>query len=312
MENDLQTTLWFTGARAAQFASCLLIFGVCVFDRVVIDRRVSAETFRWWRKMSAWLIWPALVIAGLSGIVWFVLVAMAMSDSPLKEAMHLRILRLVLGHTQFGHVWRLRVFIWIAVVLVTAAIHYKSKFATRSPSIWLLTILGAALLGSLAWSGHGRDVNSPELHLMADVVHLTAAAAWPTGLLPFSLILFSLRKRADNDDFADLILITRRFSAMSLISVGLLAGTGIVNCCFLLGSVGNLISTSYGHVLCVKIAIFLAMVTLGAVNLLYLKPRLASGKSKIAGKLQMTVGAELIFAIGVVVVLSLLGTLPPG
>jgi len=311
MDKEQLTTLWFTIARAMQFASCLLVFGTSVFDRVVIHRRVSAETFRCWRRMSARLIWPALVIAGLSGIVWFLLVAMAMSDLPLKEAMQLRILRLVLGHTQFGRLWRLRMFIWIAIVLVTAAIHHKSKFAANSPAIWLLAFLGAALLGSLAWSGHGRDGNSPDLHLTADVVHLTAAAAWPTGLLPFSLILFSLRKRAGDDDFADLIIITRRFSLMSLISVGLLAGTGIANCCFLLGSARSLTSTSYGHVLCAKIAIFLAMVALGAVNLLYLKPRLASSKSEVAGKLQMTVGAELIFAIGVVVVLSLLGTLPP-
>jgi copper resistance protein D len=179
-------------------------------------------------------------------------------------------------------------------------------------ALWMLTIPGAALLGSLAWSGHGRDGNSPGLHLLADIFHLIAAGAWPTGLLPFSMILFSVRMRGIDDDFVNLIMITRRFSTMSLICVGLIAVTGIVNSCFLLASAASLISTFYGRVLCVKIALLLAIVALGAINLLYLKPRLASGKSNFARKLQMTVGAELTFAVVVVVVVSVLGTLPPG
>src|SRR5262249_32401233 len=68
---------------------------------------------------------------------------------------------------------------------------------------------------------------------------------------------------------------TLRFSTLGLISVGLLIATGIVNGWILAGSVPALIGTDYGRLLLAKVALFLAMVAVAAVNRLRLTPRLA-------------------------------------
>lgn len=307
-------TIWFTFARAAQFASCLLILGIYIFDRSVIGNDLPRESDplnQAWRKIAARLLWPAVLTAALSGVAWFVLVAMVMSDLPLGQAVKPHILRLVWSHTQFGRLWQLRWICYVVTTVLIAANRYSKIFA-KSVVIWLTAISAATLLGSLAWSGHGRDGSPPQLHLAADVLHLIVAAAWPAGLLPFGLVLLFLRQLASHEAAPYLIIITRRFSAMSLVSVAILAATGVINSCFLLHSISSLFLTSYGHVLLVKLALFLVMVALGAVNLLYLKPRLAGDESKVSRKLQLTVGMEIICGTVVVVVVALLGTLPPG
>ena len=50
--------------------------------------------------------------------------------------------------------------------------------------------------------------------------------------------------------------------------------TGIVNTWYLAGSVPALTETDYGHLLLVKIALFLVMIAVAAVNRLWLTPRL--------------------------------------
>jgi putative copper resistance protein D len=105
--------------------------------------------------------------------------------------------------------------------------------------------------------------------------------------------------------------LTARFSAMSLTCVSLLTATGLVNACVLLGTVSNLWQTTYGRVLLVKIAVFTLMVGLGAINLLLLKPRLATGQRRAANWLGLTVTAELVLTIAVIAIVALLGLLPP-
>jgi putative copper export protein len=75
--------------------------------------------------------------------------------------------------------------------------------------------------------------------------------------------------------------------------------------------VSNLWHTAYGRVLLVKISVYCVMVGFGAVNLLYLKPRLASGQRRAAGLLGFNVSAEIILAMVVIAVVALLGLLPP-
>jgi len=254
----------------------------------------------------------ALLMAPVSGAVWFVMVAMAMSDLPLRQAMRPHVIELVWSHTQFGRLWQLRSIFWITTAVTEAISWVAAKASMRRAMIWPKIIFAAALLGSLAWSGHGRDGERAQWHLLADAGHLIVAAAWPTGLLPFGMLIYALRGSAEGARQGLLVKITRRFSTMSLISVALLAASGIVNSCYLLESVSSLVRTPYGRTLLVKIILFLLMVALGAINLLWLKPRLDKSDSTTAGKLQWTVGAEFILGIAVVIVVAILGTLPPG
>lgn len=315
MDNDLTTTTWFIAARAVHFGSCLLILGICWFDRFAITakiRRESGVVMKFWEKIAAVLMLLALPTAAVSGAAWFAVVAMRMSDLPLNQAMQLNVLRMV-SHTRFGRLWHWRLLCWLATLVAAVGIYLSSaRPRLRSALIWLTLVFGVALLGSLAWSGHGQDGNPPQWHLLADILHLIVAAIWPTGLLPFGILLLCLRRASADEQWPVLSQITNRFSAMSLAAVGILAATGFVNSCYMLQSVSELFSTTYGQVLLAKIILFLLAVMLGAVNLFRLKPRLTDRPAHVAAKLQITTGLEFVLGTAAVVVVALLGTLPPG
>ncbi|HUA65342.1 MAG TPA: CopD family protein [Alphaproteobacteria bacterium] len=304
------TTEFLVLTRAIHFAACLLFFGICAFDQLIAapilaSHKIEAADFWKSRIRNFSLILLPLIL--ISGIGWFVLVAMTMSGQP----PHFEILRTVWQQTQFGMVWKIRLIIWLAAT-VAAMIFCLPKLqpSLRKKLIWLELLFGGALLASLAWAGHGQE--DSHWHLFADLLHLLVAGLWPTGLLPFALLLRKLR-RTSEPAIAPLV---RRFSTMSLVSVSLLAATGLVNSWFLVGSFSNLFSQTYGRWLVAKITLFCLAVTIGAVNLLRLKPRLSlknlqSGSTQAAAQLQCNVHIELFLGMAIVIVVAVLGILPP-
>ncbi len=289
-------TICFSITRAIHFGSSLLVLSVLAFDQIM--QGVVPDD---WPRISRRLIWIALTLAAVSGAGWFVIVAINMSDAGLSELIHTPTLRIVWSQTQFGELWKWRAVFWIACALTI---------------LWRITkplamLSGILFVASLAWSGHGQTGPARAWHLSADIIHLLICSIWPVGLLPFVMLLSQLRQTSSERSLAGVIY---RFSAASLMSVALLILTGMVNAFCLLGSFHALFTTQYGHMLLLKLAFFLAMISLGAVNLLVLKPRLLSddpAMSDHARQLQRNASIELAIGIFVILVVGLLGTLPP-
>jgi copper resistance protein D len=308
------TTEFFVLTRAAHFGACLLFFGIFAFDRFVAtsifsnDQSEIADHWKSHLKIFSLFLLPIIF---LSGLAWFVLVAMTMSgQSPQFE-----ILKTVWTQTQFGTVWKIHLIFWLAAFIATTFPYFfKTQSAFQKFSIWFQLFFSGALLGSLAWAGHGLE-GSP-WHLFADVLHLLVAGFWPTGLLPLVLFLRQLRQSPE-PDWLSVATLVHRFSAVSLVSVTLLVATGFVNSWFLIGSFSNLFEQTYGRVLLLKIAFFIFAVAIGAVNLLRLKPRLSTENSRTqifettAAQLQFNVQMELFLGMAVVIVVAVLGILPP-
>ena len=296
-------TIWFILARAVHIGACLLFFGVFAFDRfvaAVVFPQNHFDAASYWKSLVKIFSSLLLPIIFLSGLAWFALAAMIMSGEPPQT----EILKTVWRQTQFGAAWRAHLFFWVAAVVV--AILFRSpRFQT-----WLQLVFSGALLGSLAWAGHGLE--GSRWHLFADVLHLLTAGFWPAGLLPFWLLLRRLRQVLETTSSFSIVALVRRFSAVSLAAVSVLVVTGWVNSWFLAGSFSNLLAHTYGRFLLLKIALFVLTVVLGAVNLLRLKPRLALENSeKAAAQMQLNVQAELFLGTAVIVVVAILGTLPP-
>jgi copper resistance protein D len=310
------TTTWFILARAIHIGACLFFFGVFAFDRFVavatIFNNNENEIKTYWQTRIRFFNLILLPIILLSGLAWFALVAMNMSSQPLQ----IEILKTVWTQTQFGTVWKIRLLFWFAAAMA-AFLFYFSKQQTvfQRFSVWLQLFLSGALLGSLAWAGHGQETSV--WHLCADVLHLLVAGFWPTGLLPFALLLRKLRQNSKLPCRNLIVTLVRRFSALSLGSVALLAVTGFVNSWFLVGSFSNLFEQNYGRWLLAKIILFCFAVAIGAVNLLRLKPRLLIENSQTknpeatVAQLQFNVQTELFLGIAIVVVVAILGILPP-
>jgi copper resistance protein D len=311
------TTEYFVLTRAVHFGACLLFFGIFAFDRFVAASvfggdQMAAAYGRPGIRCCKWILLPTILV---SGIFWFILVAMTMSDLPFDQALQPDILKTVWSQTGFGTVWKWRLLFWLGAVLMASVASFTKPLSLRRGLIWLELLLGALLLGSLAWAGHGQE-DSP-WHLLADILHLLVAGFWPTGLLPLFLLLRQACRNSGSGNVRSLAGLVRRFSALSLGSVALLVLTGWVNAWFLVGSFSNLWDQPYGRWLLVKITLFVVAVGIGAVNLLRLKPRLATEKLETriveaaAAQLQFNVQLELAIGTAIIIVVAILGILPP-
>ena len=256
-------------ARAVHFAATTLLAGV-VFFVVLVGEPA-------WRnagndhgvvdilKRLAAIAWIGFTLVLISGAAWLTLTAADISGEPTAQVFGDGVLWTVLSQTTFGRAWLVRLVLACALAATLPAL--LSRRDHRSP--WLeITAAGlaAAFAGALAWSGHAAGGLGDEavIHPAADVLHLIAAAAWVGALLP--LIVLFAAAGADDASLKMARTATTRFSILGIASVGTLTATGIVNTYYLAGSVSALLHTDYGRLLLIKIALFLAMVAVAAVN----------------------------------------------
>jgi copper resistance protein D len=307
-------TTWLILSRAVHFGACLLFFGIFAFDRFTVAALASrqSEMGDHWKTRLRLFSLILLPLIFVSGFIWFVLIAMAMSGEPPR----MEIMKIVWTQTQFGTVWKVRlILLLMAAVVVGLSYFLKSQKSLEKFAVWLQAALSGCLLGSLAWAGHGQE--SSPWHLFADILHLLGAGFWPAGLLPLFLFLQKSRKAGNQAGWLYMAALVRRFSAISLAAVSLLAVTGLVNSWFLVGSIPNLFGQPYGRWLLAKIIFFCAALAIASVNLLRLKPRLAvetSQPEKVAAtvaQLQTNVQIELLLGLAIVFVVAILGILPP-
>ena len=245
-------------------------------------------------------------------MAWLALEAESLSELPLRAAFSQGAVWSVLWDTDFGHIWIARFGLAIGLA---AALLLPGTQPGQSPGRAVASVaLAAGLVGSLAFAGHAAAGTGIEgvVHLGADIFHLVAAAAWVGALVPLGLLLGHATR--DRPSIAIARAATLRFSTLGIVSVGVLVLTGIVNSWVLSGSVAALVGTDYGRLLMLKVAVFGLMVTLAEINRLWLTPRLAGAlRAEDALRLlQRNSAIEAMLGVVIVVIVGVLGTLPPG
>ncbi len=306
-------------ARVLYFAATLLVAGVVFFVvfiaapawRDAADGDVAVTV----RARLAWMAWFGLGLALTSGVVWLIVTAAGMSGRPLAQIFDGGVLWTVLAQTTFGRAWLIR----FVVACVLAGLFVPFFSAQRNKPSWIdpvVTILAAVLVGAVAWSGHAAGGLGVEafVHPAADVLHLIAAAAWVGALLPLAVLFAAAGK--DDASISIARTATTRFSTLGIISVGTLLATGLVNTWYLAGSIPALTDTKYGHLLLLKIALFLAMVAIAAVNRLRLTPKLLqdgiAANHAALRQLRRNAGIEALAGAAIIAIVGVLGTLAPG
>jgi putative copper resistance protein D len=174
----------------------------------------------------------------------------------------------------------------------------------------LVTVL---VLLSLAGTGHARATEGALglIHSTADATHLLAAGTWLGGLWPLGLVIAaSLRDTSNTSAIAELL---RRFSGVGTIAVATLVASGLVQTWILVGTPTALISSGYGRLLLAKVALFLVMVALATANRFWLTPQLSRNPTsqKYLARLRHHVIGEQALGLGVIGIVSILGTLQP-
>ncbi|HLB20042.1 MAG TPA: CopD family protein, partial [Gaiellaceae bacterium] len=158
-------------------------------------------------------------------------------------------------------------------------------------------LAGLALLPLPTLAGHALDPGRPVLEPAVDFLHVAAASIWLGGLLALGLALLRSGDRAP---------MLQRFSNIALVSVAVLAATGVLGAFAELRSLDQLWSTGYGRLLIVKSALLAALVTIGWLNRYRLVPRLS------LDSLRRNVSIELVLFVGLVAAVALLTDLQPG
>jgi putative copper export protein/mono/diheme cytochrome c family protein len=312
-------------ARAAHFAAMMMMEGAVVFRFIVAEpslRGLAAAPirFRLLHRYLAWASWLGVAVGFASGIVWLALLAADISGLTPSQALSRKIVWVVLTRTQFGATWQIRAVLAALLAVSLATFDRISRTFPRSSRATQI-VLTAALVGSLAWAGHGAATAGQigDVQLVGDVLHLIAAGAWVGGLLPLAVMLTIVSRLGKGAGIEFAIDSIRRFSILGIASVLTLLLTGLVNTYVLAGSLPALVGTPYGRLLLVKIGLFVTMVVIAAVNRQYLTPRLGSAPTIESPTIRRTLTSLVRnsfteFALGVLIlcIVGILGTLVPG
>jgi putative copper resistance protein D len=301
-------------ARAVHFAAMATVMGAALFRYLVAEPAFRAAatggsaSARAYRARLATILWIGFALAVLSGAAWLLALAAKIGGQGLPVASG-GVAWVLLTETQFGHFWIARAF--LAGLLFCALWLGKPSDAGTRFGQGPAALATLCLMGSLAWSGHaaGSPGAIGDIHLIADVLHLVAAGAWLGGLLPLSLLFVLAIRQTDPSLASTMQVATRRFSTLGLLSVGTLLVTGIVNTWMLAGSLPALLETDYGRLLLLKIALFVAMVAIAGINRLRLTPRLPN--TEAVHRLDRHTRVELALGLAIIVIVSVLGVLPP-
>lgn len=300
--------------RAVHIAASVLLVGAVAFDLLVLGRgeardgALRAAAARWARRLCG----AAVAVALLSWAGWLALVAIGMSGLPPAQAVSAQVLGTVVTRTTFGHVWAVRLLLLVS--LGAYALRPAPARAPRALDVFA-GVFAAALVASLAWTGHASASGPP--HLLGDAVHLLAASLW-VGMLPPLWFVVSAAARGTQPASLQLAAdATRRFSAVGALAVAALAATGVLNAWWLVAAPGDLVTSRYGLLLLAKIALFAAMVALALVNRFVLTPRIDPAPPSEAGRLRALVQlrrnivAETLLATAVITIVGVLGVTAP-
>lgn len=298
-------------ARLLHYVAATTLAGASWFPLYAYGVGVESGAPSRWRQGT---LLAAAIVALLSGLVWFVFSVANMSGA-LTDVTDPEVVWSVLHDTGFGNVWAVRMTLTV-VVLGLTLLHFASPPRTARGGL-AMPVLAGALLVSLAGVGHTQveEGFAGMVHVASDAAHLLAAGAWLGGLVPLAVILAAYNR--DRGAKGDLDRILMRFSGMGYVAVATLVGSGLVNSWYLVGTLTGLLTTRYGQLLLAKLALFAGMLLLAVVNRFWLVPsmskaRAEGGESSVwTGRLRNHVLCEQLLGFMVLVIVSVLGTMPP-
>jgi copper transport protein len=207
------------------------------------------------------------------------------------------------GTTRFGVAYEVGGI--VAVVGATlSAIAFVDRRLGRGAFVCAL-----ALLPIPSVAGHALDRGQwpRPLNVAADILHVGAAAVWIGGLLALAIGLPRAARKLTAEQRARFTAaLVPRLSAIALVSVAVIAVTGLIRALSELSAVSQLWSSGYGRALVVKTGLLVLLVSLGWINRSRLVPRLR------LEALRRNVAVELVLLAGLVIAVAFLTDLAPG
>jgi copper transport protein len=257
----------------------------------------------------------ALGVAAVASIAQLLDHTAVAADRPLSQVLGPPLAAVLTG-TDWGYCWLARggLLLLIAVILggpsATRPATDEARGA-RLPRLLWATVLGGGLILTLSLTSHGAaTLEIRTAAVCADFLHLLAAAVWGGGLLHLALSLWqSLWAVLPTVRRAVLAALVPRFSLLASGCVSTVLITGAYTA-WAQVLVLPALWTPYGATLLVKLVLVLPLLGLGALNLRWVRPRLAHEDT--AGQwLRRAVTGEALLMLVILAVVGVLTSLEP-
>jgi copper transport protein len=213
---------------------------------------------------------------------------------------------------QVGRVWIAKALLWLLATVVLADLLQRRERAARSMA-WRVgaCAVGLGLLRTAGLTGHAIDAPQKTVAEIAALVHLAGIAAWFGGL---AVLLLGVLPRRRPEELAT---VTPRYSRLAMVSVIVIVLAGTTLALQLVTSPSVLVSTEYGRLLLIKLAVFAAILGVAQLSKRWVKRRLdfavvLRGDKATVRPFVYSVAAETVLVIAVLVAASLLVTANPG
>ncbi|AIX76651.1 MULTISPECIES: copper homeostasis membrane protein CopD [Enterobacterales] len=301
----------FIVIRFFLYLDLMVLFGLPLFELYAVKGTLK-------KSVSLFSVWSFFFILISVGIVLslanMLLVAQAMSGVTDAGEITLHIIEMVIGETAVGLSWVIRL-----AALVLAFIGLGLRLRNAVLSRYVLTLSGGTALATLAWGGHAamNDGMSYYLHLLSDIIHLSAAGAWVGALTAFAILL-CIKKAQTASHVRQLAEALTGFSRAGTVIVLSIVITAVINFFFIVEDpVKSLPGSHYGLLLLIKTGLFFVMLLLAAANRFRLAPALENAlgqghyKTGIA-LMRKSIITEFSVSILILATVAWLGTLSPG
>ena len=310
------TTPQLLVARWVMFVSVMAAIGLLVLRLVIarpLVRRVDETTLR--------PLTFGFVIASIFGLIAIpVYLDFSTANDSLRSVFDLGALVPLFRATAFNRaIVDLELCFALFSIAGWVAVWVDRPDRERRSLAELIAGLGAAL-GAAAvlllpgTAGHAAQTAPRGLTLGFDWVHLAAGSIWLGGLVGLLVLWRALPARRR---VRGLSVVVPRFSNVALVSVGLLAGSGVGEAVDHLPAVNALWETGYGVAILVKAGLLGVALALAAGNLLRSKPSLVVARDRpelggaAAGLLRRLLAGEVVVVAGVVFAAAVLSSLAP-
>jgi copper transport protein len=223
----------------------------------------------------------------------------------------------ILNGTDWGNLWLWRMGLLLAMAVVMGlalATSFRPLMDQRFLQGAIRTLalaLGGGVLLTLSLVSHGAATGEIRTAaLFSDYLHLLAAGFWVGGLFHFALGAPLLKKALVPAERRPVFsAMVPRFSVLATFSVGTLIITGLYSGWAQVTTL-SAVATPYGLTLLGKIGLIAPLLLLGALNLLWVRPRLAT-EARSGQWLRWFVTVEAILAALVLLSVGLLTSLEP-
>jgi copper transport protein len=239
----------------------LIFFYLCILPKGSLQ---SARIEKRYRKIFKY----AFALLCLSILISLPLQAVIQANLSWLEVWNISILKGFITSTLFGQAW----IVQFTILVCLFFLHSRSFAVKNDWLLWTAFILGICLLAAKAVTSHAYTAANKYLAITMDTLHLASASIW-IGSLIAMVILLPLRKREEGKLFFRGIL--HLYFPWGVVTVLLLAATGVYSSFLYVPTLNSLFHTNYGLVLVGKVILFFIMLRFAILN--FLKGRKGSG-----------------------------------